>query len=76
MGHLAASADSAAEFCAPATLRRYEERRLPRVRAVSDAVRAAANRFYDQGGGGAAAARSTLTASQAMAEHPFECAPL
>ena len=76
MGDLAASADSAAEFCAPATLRRYEERRLPRVRAVSDAVRAAANRFYDQSGGGAAAARSTVTASQAMAEHPFECAPL
>ena len=76
MGDLAASAGSAAEFCAPATLRRYEERRLPRVRAVSDAVRAAANRFYDQGGGGAAATRSTLTASQAMAEHPFECAPL
>ena len=60
MGDLAASADSADEFCAPATLRRYEERRLPRVRAVSDAVRAAANRPGRRRRGGGALDRGVI----------------
>ena len=76
LGDLAASAPTLADFCAPPTLRAYEARRLPRVRAVSAAVRAAANRFYDQGEGGAAAAGAVVTASQAMSEFPFECSPL
>ena len=74
LGALAADAPTLEAFCAPATLRSYEARRLPRVRAVSDAVRADANRFYEmnEGGDGAAA----VTTSQAMAAEPFEVSPL
>lgn len=70
VGSLAASAATAEAFCAPATLREYERSRRARVRAVSDAVRVAANRFYEKG------APPGTTVRGAFQAHPLLCTPL
>ena len=89
VGSLAAEAETAEAFCAPATLRRYEASRRARVEAVSDAVRRAANRFYEKDADALNAASPTgVTGSNnkessvrssvrgAFEAHPIVCTPL
>ena len=62
IGHLAATSAG----LEPATLRKFEEARRKRVRAVSEAVKAAANRFYQSD-----SAISVTTPAAAMKAHPM-----
>lgn len=80
LGSLARDAADAAAFLAPASLREYERLRLPRVRAVSGAVRETARRFYEREGGAEAAeglARGRVASvAEAMRAHPVEAGGL
>lgn len=63
VGRLAADAPTAEAFLQPATLRAYEDARLPRVRAVAEATSAAAKAAYSPQPTARARTESVATAS-------------
>ena len=77
LGSLARAAISDGDFLTPATLRRYEDMRLARVAAISEAVRAAANAFYREdedavSAARGAAGRNRASVSEVMRQYPVE----
>jgi len=72
VGKLASGAATADAFCSPETLREYEALRRARVEAVSEAVRAAADRFYQKESGSA----RPMSVREAFEAHPIECTSL
>jgi len=73
---MAASTDTAEEFLRPEMLRAFEEKRLKRVRAVSDAVKRQAEKFYKSPSiGGQTSLKGPedgLTVAEAMRKYPIQ----